>query len=289
MLQYIFKCLSRLLSGHGLGRSPIVANMYLKLAKRLLPDVITFRGHKIYLDSPDSMRLSINGQYCEEYELSLFESEIDQRSIVLDIGANIGLYTLIAAKHAEKVYSFEPDRISFLNLKKNVEANTCKNVLLVNKAVSDKTGRAPFSSYSKYPLDRGIVHLVTKSDETHQPYTIVDTVTLDEFFIDKPNKIDIVKMDVEGLEFEALKGMRNLINTNKCIKFFLEFNPYTLTRHGTDLDLFLDYLSSVCSQIYYIDEINMTKKPVTKKWLLNFAIDRSDGHHINLLAERNTG
>jgi FkbM family methyltransferase len=284
----MFRALSRLLSGHGLGKSSILANIYLRVAKRLLPNFIIFRGHKIYLDSPDSMRLYMFGQFSEEYELSLFESEVDKRSVVLDIGANIGLYTLTAAKHAERVYSFEPDPISFSNLKKNVEANDCKNVTLVNKAVSNKTGSAPFSSYSKYPLDRGIVHIVGGNEEMDQRYRMVDTVSLDEFFIDKPNKIDIIKIDIEGSEFEALKGMRNLIDKNRNIKFFIELNPYTLTRHGTGIDLLIDYLFRVCCHIYLIDETKMNKESVSKEWLMNFAMNKSEGHHINLLSVRNT-
>jgi methyltransferase FkbM-like protein len=62
---------------------------------------------------------------------------------------------------------------------------------------------------------------------------------VDMFFSDKPSKIGILKMDIEGSEFEALTGMKNLIDVNKNMKLFLEFNPYVLTRHGTDLESFI--------------------------------------------------
>ena len=126
MLSRLFKTMSRLLSGHQLGSNRVVAKLYINTAKALLPDHIVYRGSKILLDAPNSLGLSVYGRYSEEFELSIFEAEICDRSVVLDIGANIGLYTLVAARHAYRVYSFEPDLVSFTNLKRNVEANNYK-------------------------------------------------------------------------------------------------------------------------------------------------------------------
>lgn len=290
VLLYLFKALSRLLAGHGLGGSTLLAGAYLKIAKILLPEIITFRGIKIYLSSPDAMSLAVFGKYNEDYELSLFESMIDNRSVVLDIGANIGLYTLTAAKHADKVYSFEPDPINFSNLKKNIEVNGYKNVFVLNKAVFDRSGTAHFSSHSRYPLDRGNLHLLTEYEKANQKHKTVDTISLDTFFSDKPKKVDIIKMDIEGSEFEALKGMSELISTNKKLKLFFEFNPYVLTRHGTDLDTFIDYLFDIYTQIYHLDVANKTKRHINKNWLLDFAKEwkasEKKGHFINLLGIR---
>jgi hypothetical protein len=145
LLQYS----SRLLSGYGLGRNSVIANIYFNVAKMLLPNFILFRGSKIYPDSENSIQLAMFGYRSEEYELTVFKSELESSLVVLDIGANIGVYTLTAARYADKVYSFEPVPISFLDLKKNVKVNYYKNVFTVNKAVSDKTGHAQFSFSSK--------------------------------------------------------------------------------------------------------------------------------------------
>lgn len=237
------------------------------------------------------MSLSIFGKYKDEYFLSLFESEIDNSaSVVLDIGANIGLYTLAAAKRADKVYCFEPDPLNFANLKKNIEANGFENVVALNKAVSDKNGTARFSCHSEYPLDRGNLHLIPHHEQANQKYTSIDTIALDTFFSDKPKKIDIVKMDIEGSEFEALKGMRNLISANKNMKLFLEFNPPVLVRHSTDLESFIDHLFSICSYVYHIDIDTRIRRPINKIWLLDFAnkwkYSEKEGHFINLLGIR---
>lgn len=281
---FLFRKVSKFLSGHNLGKNRLVATVYLKIAKVLLPKVILYKGYRIHLDSPDAMNLSVFGGYYEEYEMSLFELEIESGSVVLDIGANIGLYTLIAARRASKVFSFEPDPRSFSNLKRNVETNNAMNVHLINKAVRNKSGKDPFCSYSKYPLDRGNLHLVSRNEKMNQESIIVETISLDEFFRDKSKRIDIVKMDIEGLELEALEGMADLINTNRNMKFFMEFNPYTLNRRGVKLDSFVKLIFETFSCVYHVDEAMKTKKLIDKQWLIDFAEDKEEGHFTNLLA-----
>jgi FkbM family methyltransferase len=287
MIAYLFSKVSRLLAGHGLGRNAVVAWIYVGIAKMILPDFIFYRGHKIWVDSPNSLGLSVFGHYTEEFELSLFENEISKESIVLDVGANIGLYTLAAArKNAKLVYSFEPDFVSFANLKRNVETNNYSNVAVENYAVSDKTGHADLTVTSKYPLDRGNVHLISSPQERKQRERriTVDTICLDEFFADKHKHVDIAKIDVEGLEYEVLRGMSNLITANQTMKMFIEFNPYALKRHGTDVDSFIGYMYVICSCIYYIDETSKSKVKVTKEWLSSYAKNIREDEHINLLA-----
>jgi FkbM family methyltransferase len=283
-LSFLFRIVSKVLSGHNLGKNPLVAVIYLKIAKVLLPQVISYKGNKIHLDSPDAMSLSVFGRYYEEYEISLFEQEIENGSVVLDLGANIGLYTLIAAKSASQVFAFEPDPKSFSNLKKNIEANNAMNVHLVNKAVRNKTGKDPFCSYSKYPLDRGNLHIVTEHEKMNQNFIVVETISLDEFFRNKSKKIDVIKMDIEGLEFEALEGMKELLSSNKKVKLFMEFNPYTLNRRGVNMGSFVNLIFEMFSNVYHVDEDNKTMKRIDKQWLIDFAQKKEDGHFTNLLA-----
>ena len=80
----------------------------------------------------------------EKYETALLLSQINKNSVCVDVGANIGYYTLLMAKRVKKVYAFEPDKKCFEILKKNVEENNLKNVVLINKAASDKEGEKFF-------------------------------------------------------------------------------------------------------------------------------------------------
>jgi FkbM family methyltransferase len=287
IISYLFRFLTRVLAGNGLGRNAFIANTYIRMAKKALPDFILFKENKIFLESENSLNLASFGFKSEEYELLLFESEVSASSVVLDIGASIGLYTLIAAKYANKVYSFEPDPVTFLNLKKNVEGNYYENVVLVNKAVSDRNGESKFfSSSNKSTRDSN--HLVSDYDNENEKFIMVELVALDDFFNDKTKRIDVIKMDIEGTEFEAIRGMKKLVVANKKLKLFLEFNPYALSRQGVDISSLLDLLSDLNFCLYYIDELNKIKKPVDKDWLLSFAQNKREGHYINLLGIRNT-
>jgi FkbM family methyltransferase len=287
IINRLFRFFVKRLAGYGLGKFSLIANIYFRVAKKAMPKYILFKDNKIFLESENSIYFATVGYGSEEYELSLFESEILASSVVLDIGASIGLYTLTAAKYAYKVYSFEPDPLTFANLKKNVEGNFYRNIITINKAVSDRNGESQFFS-SSTKKSRASNYLIKDNDNTHDESIKVELVALDNFFKDKNEKIDIIKMDIEGAEFEAVRGMRNLIRANKDLKLFLEFNPHALIRQGTDLSSFLDYLYNLEFSFHHIDEYNRTKKAVSKEWLLSFAKNKKEGHLINLLAIRNT-
>jgi len=105
-------------------------------------------GHEMFLDPTDSIvsPTLLRDGYFEPYETTLIESEIRPGDVVLDIGANIGYYTLIFARlvgERGRVYAFEPDPTNFRLLKKNVRANGYQNVIFVKKAVADSSGSMP--------------------------------------------------------------------------------------------------------------------------------------------------
>jgi len=70
------------------------------------------------------------GKY-EEYETKLILKQIERNGVVVDVGANIGYYTLLMAQKAKRVYAIEPEPVNFEILKKNVEENNLKNVVLI--------------------------------------------------------------------------------------------------------------------------------------------------------------
>ena len=105
----------------------------------------------MFLDKIDSLYLSVNKDW-GDFEKEVIEKQIKKGDVILDIGANIGFYTLIMAKlvgEKGKVYAFEADPTNFEILKKNVEVNGYKNIVLVNKVVSNKNEKI------KFYVDRG--------------------------------------------------------------------------------------------------------------------------------------
>ena len=97
-----------------------------------IPKFVHIDGNKIFLDSKDTLHLSTKKIY-EELGTEIVKKEVKEGDIVIDIGANIGYFTLLFAKlvgPAGKVYSFEPEPSNFSILKKNVKVNEYRNVIL---------------------------------------------------------------------------------------------------------------------------------------------------------------
>ena len=134
-------------SGKGLGKIPGIVPFYKLICKTLKPKriiSITCQGNKMYVDGRDKNivpDLLSKGAY-EPFETELFKKNLEKGEVVLDIGAHIGYYTLIAAKivgNEGKVFAFEPAPDNYALLEKNVNANGYKNVILEQKAASIST------------------------------------------------------------------------------------------------------------------------------------------------------
>jgi len=133
---------STLISESSLSKYKLVQKGARWLRYRVKSDFVEIEGHKMFLDSFDSLKLSINKSY-EEFETEVTKKIVNDGDVVLDIGANIGYYTLIFAKLVGKngkVYAFEPEPNNLAILKKNIEINGYKNIEVIDKVVSNKNG-----------------------------------------------------------------------------------------------------------------------------------------------------
>jgi len=210
-------------------------------------NVIEIQGSKMYLDvnSRDPLIKGIFQSYGferihEKATTNLFKKIVKNGNVVVDLGSNIGYFTLLAAKlvgQAGTVYSFEPEPKNFGYLKKNVEINNYKNVVAVQRAVSDKKGKIPLfvcsydaghhtiNQYSGIEAYRRGRHSEKKSID-------IEATTLDDFFQGKENSIDLIKLDVQGAEALALKGMDKILKTNNRLKMIVDFFPILLEKMG---------------------------------------------------------
>ena len=246
------------------------------LLPRIVPDFVDVQGHKMYIDSRDSLRLSFIKDY-ENIETETFKKNIKKGDVVLDLGANIGYYTLIGAKivrNEGKVFAFEPSPGNFKILKKNIEANGYKNVVAVQKAVSDKNGKIKLF-LDRYSDASNSIYDVHDGKES----VIVDSITLDDF-LKNSGRIDFIKMDIEGAEGKALAGMSEILKRNKNLKIITEFNPVLLKGAGTDPKKYVELLQKNGFKIY---DTKDNLKPVSPEKLIR----RYDGNKLtNLLCTR---
>lgn len=192
------------------------------------------------------------GRYDTLYS-ELFERALKPGMIVIDGGAYVGLYTLIAARRIGStgvVVAFEPDPYNFQVLSFNVTRNRATNVILTRKALSDCVGRTPFyesaSTYSSSLMERQGVEWRRR--------TQADLTALDLELPDVSGASLLVKLDVEGAEVCALRGMRKTLERCTSAVLFVEINPDALRDagfHARDLCAELNHLGF---QIEIIDE-----------------------------------
>lgn len=262
----VFRAGVKLLTGHGIGKFYPIKVAFCFLVSHLKNSAVAdVQGHKMFLDSKDSLGLSGLGIY-EPFETELFRKEIKKGDVVLDIGANIGYYTLIAAKlvgENGQVYAFEPDPDNFALLEKNVEINGYKNVVLVQKAVSNKTGKIKLYLCEDNKGD----HRIYNSHDGRQSIEI-EAIRLDDYFKDYNGKIDFIKIDIQGAEEGAIQGMLNLLEKNKTVKIVTEFWPIGLRRFGIEPEEYLKLLWKHGFKLYHVNEQEKKIEPVNIPELL---------------------
>ncbi|MDI6765221.1 MAG: FkbM family methyltransferase [Bacteroidota bacterium] len=187
----------------------------------------------------------------EQAETELIRTILKPGDTFIDIGGNIGYYTLIAAnivKDSGKVIAFEPEPKNFAILNNNVELNNFYNVTLIPKALSDKRGH--FKLFLNR-LNTGAHHLYDTGDGSE--FLNVEVTTLDEYLYANPSKVDVIKMDIEGYEPFAFRGMKNTIKMNPNIKILSEFSPEMIMKAG---DTPLDYIKDLRSLGFIINIID---------------------------------
>lgn len=176
----------------------------------------------------------------DEHEISFLKSQIKKGDVVLDIGSNIGFYTKIMSELAGekgKVHSFEPDKINFKHLKNSV--GSLPNVVLNNKAVSDKTGKLEIFTSHRLNVD----HRTYKPEKYESSY-FIDAIALDDY-LKENTRVDFIKMDIQGAEMFALKGMKKILTENKNVKVLTELWPHGLRSAGTSVMEMLKFIADL--------------------------------------------
>lgn len=256
----IYRFAEKNLSGHGLGKILPTQSISRKMFRILRSSYCTYEGCDFYIGKEDTAGYSVND--FEYFERSVMKKHIKKGDIVLDIGANIGFYTVLFSKwvgETGRVYAFEPDKTNFKILKLNVKKNNCKNVILYNLAVYSKNKTLNFYLSPKLGEHSLIPEFYTK-------ITKVKVATVDSLI---KTKIDFIKMDIEGSEAHALKGMKKLIEMNNEMKMFLEYSPYLIRRSGLKPKSFLKQLEKDF-KLYWVNNPKKRVMPLNKEFRKTF-------------------
>lgn len=155
--------------------------------------------------------------------LELFTSLIKPGDVIIDIGANTGMYSIFFSKSVGKtgsVLAFEPDRETFNILQQNLKLNNTENVIAFNLALSDKEANIEMVSEATNDahLKTGDAFRYIKvlNDETNDPSNAMKAVRLDDLEeVQQAGKINLMKVDVEGAELLVFKGARQTLEKFK--------------------------------------------------------------------------
>jgi FkbM family methyltransferase len=177
-------------------------------------------------------------RYADRAERRLITSHLGEGSIVIDAGANIGIYSQFFSKCVGPggvVHAFEPEPGNFARLRAALA--DFPNVRLNQLAVSDKTGE----SVLYLSDDLNVDHRAYPTEGEARRTLSIRTTTLDDYF--RPGeRVDLIKMDIQGYELHALRGARRVLLDNPNVKLLLEFWPYGLRQAGASAEALLSFL-----------------------------------------------
>ena len=247
--------------GYRLGQSPF---LLLGLVVKLLPSnskvtvksginvikKMDYKHRDIYLniDSDLEYRVRLNSCEKEPDTVEWIETFMKDGEVLYDVGANVGAYSLLASKFSEgkvQVMAFEPSFLNYSQLCKNLVTNHCeRSILPFNIALSDQTGIADFNLRVLVPGSavHSLGEAISSEGEVFKPVAILPVIRyrlddfIDQFELPAPNHI---KIDVDGTEYDILKGMDKTLDGPSVRTMMLE-----ITDASGQADQMLEYLSS---------------------------------------------
>jgi FkbM family methyltransferase len=198
----------------------------------------------LYVDLRDNgvgRTIHANGAY-EPAETQFLSLILREGMVVVDIGANIGYFTTLAAKcvgRGGKVIAVEPDPYNFRLLLRNIRNNRLNNVLPFELALGSSPHEARlFRSAENYGD-----HRLYGEDERQRDSVYVPVDTLDNLLAQQGiGKVDVIKMDVQGYEHLIMEGMTRTLQAVERCTILTEFWPYGIEQAGGSADEFFELL-----------------------------------------------
>ena len=212
----------------------------------------------------------------DAFEIDLIKKVVKANATVIDIGANIGFYSEIFSNIVGPngaVHCFEPDETNFNYLKKR--CSSLKNVFINKKAVADTSQNIKIYTSKKLNVD----HRTYKPDEFDTEIDI-EAISLDEYLNGKP--VDFIKMDIQGFEMTAIKGMLNTLKNNN-LKMLSEFWPYGLNKAGSSVMEYFTLLKQLQFNVYLIK--NNTLNELTEVQVKSFS-DLPEHIYMNIFVSK---
>ena len=244
---------------------------------------LTSFGFNIYLNSKDPLigkPISLGIVY-EENVTRFFTKYLTDNMTLLDVGANIGWYSLLAAKSLNdncKIYAFEPFSENAKLLLASKLKNKFNSIQVIQSATGNKLGAVAFGASGSNGQCRDIGNEV-------QSILAGDTVNMVKIDDLIKEKVDLIKIDIEGAEYNALLGAINTIKNSRPV-IFSEFTPTAMPSVcRVSWDEYLNFIVDLGYKISVIDEVLIDcEQDIDKvhKIFINKGVD-----HLDLIFSRN--
>jgi FkbM family methyltransferase len=215
----------------------------------------------------------------ENYETLALINCLRPGMTFIDVGANIGYYTVVAASKVGengRVFAYEPDPVNYSFLERSVKANNFRNVSLIRQALSDEAGFATF-----FLSDHLGSHSLAAQD-TCTRTTTVELTRLDDDAGLIEGGVHVMKMDAQGAEYKIMRGGINLLRRWMPV-IMLEFEPKCLQTMGTSPEEFARLFDDLGYEITLLDGEKRQSFQTSSAELLEISRQHP---HLNLLLKK---
>jgi FkbM family methyltransferase len=216
--------------------------------------------------------------YADGAERALLRKILFQGAVVADVGANIGIYSEFLSRCVGPtglVHSFEPSPDNFKRLSSAIRG--LSNVRLTQAAVGEQSGECTLYISDKLNVD----HRAYKTDGDSRRTVPIQMVALDDYF--KPSqRVDLIKMDIQGYELHALRGAQRVLQENPRINILLEFWPAGLEQAGVNWEGLAEMLQGLNMRLTLVRRCGLV--PFDAREVRNDA-----SWYVNLFAYRERG
>jgi FkbM family methyltransferase len=282
----VIRIARRLIANTPIQRLPLTTAIYRKVFRLGYPaaEVTTqFRGNTLTVPTGDvTLVPGLIGGYYEQIELDVFDRMCRTSLVVVDVGANVGLFSCLAAARvgdAGRVVAFEPIPANLRYLRRNVAQNGYSDrVRIEEKAVGEDVGTVDIfmvkGSIGTHSISAR--NAANSTESVSVPVTNLDTYAEENGL----SRIDALKVDVEGYEGHVLRGATAVLKRDRP-SLFVEFVPVHLSNCGFEPRELLDIVLSTYGDVFLVDEPRSVIRRTTRQELLDAGLNHKN---LNLIA-----